>query len=230
MLWHLLLSCAHTCPGEQDRLHQSCLLSHLFIQYQASPPPWAPPCVRRGCIPPFILDRLAISAFLETPKQAPCHSVRTTLQLTLGSHADVTHEEFMSHRLGLDRAALVARRKRTAKDAFHYGEVDVTTLPGAIDWRKKGAVTYVKNQEQCGSCWAFSTTGAIEGVSAIFTGVLEVLSEQELLDCDTKHDHGCNGAHPWPVASPQMLQFVGHLARKTHQERKRNVSRAIYRR
>ncbi|KAI7739569.1 hypothetical protein M8C21_016146, partial [Ambrosia artemisiifolia] len=73
---------------------------------------------------------------------------------------------------------------------------NVTAVPSSIDWRKKGAVTPIKNQGQCGSCWAFSTIAATEGITGITTGKLISLSEQELMDCDRSgEDQGCEGGY-----------------------------------
>ena len=82
-------------------------------------------------------------------------------------------------------------------NANRYQFPSYSTLPTSVNWVDVGAVTQVKDQGQCGSCWSFSTTGALEGVFYNKFGKLVSFSEQQLVDCDTLrnggHDHGCNG-------------------------------------
>ncbi|CAD6216880.1 unnamed protein product [Miscanthus lutarioriparius] len=68
-------------------------------------------------------------------------------------------------------------------------------VPAKWDWRRHGAVTPVKNQRNCGSCWAFSMVGSVEGINAIKTGKLRTLSEQEVLDCSGAGT--CKGGDPY---------------------------------
>lgn len=99
--------------------------------------------------------------------------------------SDMTHEEF--------KAAYVGP-KIPLREATNIEFLPTTNVPSAVDWRAKGAVTPVKNQGQCGSCWSFSTTGSTEGAVQIGSGKLVALSEQQLMDCSTAEgDHSCQG-------------------------------------
>ncbi|GAA0180617.1 cysteine protease [Lithospermum erythrorhizon] len=112
-------------------------------------------------------------------------------KLGLNRFADLTNQEyrlmFVSGRM--DRTTRLLNRRESRRYAFQAGD----KLPDSVDWRDKGAVAPVKDQGQCGSCWAFSTVGAVEGINQIVSGSITSLSEQELVDCDKSYNQGCNG-------------------------------------
>ncbi|KAL8141984.1 hypothetical protein V2J09_015016 [Rumex salicifolius] len=115
-------------------------------------------------------------------------------KLRLNKFGDLTSHEFHSMYSGSKikhHHMLAGIRHMAANSTFMYA--DMAKLPPSVDWRKKGAVTPVKDQGQCGSCWSFSTVAAIEGINQIKTKNLVSLSEQELVDCDTTGNNGCNG-------------------------------------
>ena len=83
------------------------------------------------------------------------------------------------------------------KSCIDSKSLGLQSIPESVNWVEKGAVTPVKDQGQCGSCWSFSTTGALEGAYYIAHGNLKSFSEQQLVDCDNRKnggkDMGCNG-------------------------------------
>ncbi|KAI6649633.1 Cathepsin L [Oopsacas minuta] len=107
--------------------------------------------------------------------------------------ADMTNLEYRQMMLGFDNEARLSK-KPDNQNNYHVYSMDADDLPAKVDWRKKGIVTPMKDQGQCGSCWAFSTTGCLEGQYALKNGKLDSFSEQELVDCSTAFgNHGCQG-------------------------------------
>jgi len=110
------------------------------------------------------------------------------IKFALNKFADLTSTEFKSiYASGYKK---LNNRKAPVEEDF-----DVEALPTSVDWRSKGAVTKVKDQGQCGSCWTFATTGALEGWYQINHNTLLSFSEQQIVDCD-KNDDGCDGGDP----------------------------------
>ncbi|KAH6804889.1 senescence-associated gene 12 protein [Perilla frutescens var. frutescens] len=111
-------------------------------------------------------------------------------KLGINKFADLTNEEFKASRNGYK---VVTSNPSSSSKLSSFRYAIVTAAPASIDWRTKGAVTAVKDQGQCGCCWAFSAVAATEGINQLTTGNLVSLSEQQLVDCDTSEDQGCNG-------------------------------------
>jgi len=109
--------------------------------------------------------------------------------LGMNKFGDLTHQEFKALYMGLKQSP-----KNRSTDSLYMKLSNVKDLPDTVDWRTKGYVTPVKDQGQCGSCWAFSATGSLEGQYFRKSSTLVSFSEQQLVDCSKSFgNQGCNG-------------------------------------
>ena len=123
--------------------------------------------------------------FLQNLAEIEAHNARKDQTYTMGINqfTAMTQEEFEEAYLGL----IAPESNQNVEINQEY------TVAGDIDWNSQGYVTPVKNQGQCGSCWAFSTTGGLEWLSKS-QGNLQSFSEQQLVDCSSSYgNQGCNG-------------------------------------
>jgi len=117
-------------------------------------------------------------------------------KLKINKFADLTNEEFKLKMTGfiVKKSEIETKLGFKNQECSEFESNPNITIPDSLDWRNKSVVTPIKNQQQCGSCWSFSATGAMEGACAIKTGKLISLSEQELVDCSGSYGNmGCNG-------------------------------------
>lgn len=133
-----------------------------------------------------------LSVFTENNNYIISHNknISHTYNLGWNNFTDMSRDEFKYNRLS-------TRMFVEPHSCVGYCHNSTHSIPNSIDWRASGMVTDVKDQGQCGSCWAFSAVGAIEGQHAKVTGSLVSLSEQNLVDCAGSYNcDGCDGG--WP--------------------------------
>lgn len=129
---------------------------------------------------------------------------KKTFTMGLNKFSHLTNEEWKKQ---MNFGAMPPSLRKKA-DRVHGEPSTMKDVPDSVDWTTKNAVTPVKNQGQCGSCWSFSTTGSLEGAYAIKNGNLVSFSEQELVSCD-KSDNACNGG--WMDAAFAWVETNGGL-------------------
>jgi len=145
------------------------------------------------------------------------NALSTTAKYNVTKFADMTAKEFHSYPCGVDKLSMVNDRRPGFSPVTGKFELDVGANPTSWDWTTKGAVTPVKDQGQCGSCWAFSTIGNIEGVWFLAGHSLAGLSEQQEVDCSSQSgDQGCDGGWPfWAMADMLAAPYNGRIDTET---------------
>ncbi|XP_030081570.1 digestive cysteine proteinase 2-like [Drosophila hydei] len=130
-----------------------------------------------------------------------------TWEMGVNQFTDMLLEEFRAQMLGgLNKTDDPTEIHLVYKPSANF------QVPSSVDWREKGAVTEVKDQGKCGSCWAFAATGTLEGQHFLKTGNLVDLSEKNLLDCSSEppyRNKGCNGG--WALAALHYVKRNGGI-------------------
>ncbi|XP_062863954.1 cathepsin L.1 [Trichomycterus rosablanca] len=137
------------------------------------------------------------NTWLENRKYVLLHNMQAdqgikSYRLEMNIFADMDNQEF--RHVVLNGCLHSFNQTKGHGGATFHRQAVGAAVPSSVDWRAKGYVTDVKDQQQCGSCWAFSATGALEGQMFKYTGKLVSLSEQQLVDCSQFFgNYGCNG-------------------------------------
>ena len=124
-----------------------------------------------------------------------------TYDMGMNPFTDMTHSEFSSKWL---MKPIDGTQHNQGKHTHRYNMRELSNIPTSMDWRSMGYVTDIKDQGHCGSCWAFSAVGVIEGQHAKVNQTLVSLSEENIVDCSSSFgNYGCEGG--WPEAGMRYV-------------------------
>lgn len=141
-------------------------------------------------------EKFRMKIYMENKKKVAKHNAKAakgqySYHLAMNEFGDLLHHEFVAQMNGFKKRA--KNETERPLGATYLAPAHVEKLPTDVDWRTHGAVTPVKNQGQCGSCWTFSTVASLESAYAKLTDDLQEFSEQDLVDCVKDYQGCCNG-------------------------------------
>jgi len=158
-------------------------------------------------------ERLRFNIFQNNLAEIEAHNSGGSRYMKgINEWSDLTHEEWADLYLGGYKHISLNSNGPVSNEKFEY---NVKDLPESVDWRDKGVITDIKNQGQCGSCWAFGTTEQIESYTALATGELIELSAQQVTSC-TPNPLTCGGTGGCMGSTPPLgynyVQLFGQTA------------------